>query len=97
MAALELTFDRDAHSADAIQRAAYRFCDRLTMDLKRTADSFLCVLTLRDGVDVAEMERNFKIEVLDQTLRERVREETSAIRNAVLALAFSQLEPEDGQ
>ena len=87
----QVSFAESAHSADAIQRAAYRFSDRLALDLKRMNGEFVCTLLideeLQDRVD--EIAADFRTEVLDQVLRERIRNETEDVRNLILALAFS--------
>jgi hypothetical protein len=46
------------------------------------------------GTDPADV-ANFRIEVTDRALRERIREQTAAIRNTVLALAFSRADLEE--
>jgi His-Xaa-Ser system protein HxsD len=87
----ELTFDVTSYSADAIQRAAYRLSDRLSVDLTAEESSFRCVLHLSTE-DTAVSEAilsDFRNEVLDQVLRERIRVETEGVRNVILALAFS--------
>ena len=91
MTELELVFDAAAHSTDAIQRAAYKFMSRFSLELKRDGDEYRCVLHLPD--ETAEVDRSliadFRNEVLDQVLRERIRAETEGVRNLVLSLAFS--------
>lgn len=85
-----VVFDARHHSFDAVQRAAYRFSDRLTADLAQDGTNLRCRLTFleEDGDEEATVAQ-FKVEVLDQVLRERIREETKDVRNLVLALAFS--------
>jgi His-Xaa-Ser system protein HxsD len=87
----EVTFDSDHHSADAIQRAAYRFSDRLSLDLVVEPPVFRCRLTIvsDDEAVVALTLHDFRNEVLDQVLRERIRDETEGTRNVILSLAFS--------
>src|SRR3954451_12119041 len=87
----ELTFDASSHSADAIQRAAYKLTDRLSLDLLAEQDSYRCVLHIQsDDADQIEATlADFRNEVLDETLRERIRAETADERNLILALAFS--------
>jgi His-Xaa-Ser system protein HxsD len=87
----ELSFDTTAYSADAIQRAAYRFSDRLSLDLQRVNGDYACALQLKDELadQADEVLADFRNEVLDQTLRERIRSETEGVRNVILALAFS--------
>lgn len=87
----ELTFGGDAHTADAIQRAAYRLSDRLTLDLRTERGDFHCALQIADQPE-SELElllADFRREVLDQVLRERIRGETEGVRNVILAFAFS--------
>jgi His-Xaa-Ser system protein HxsD len=87
----QLVFDVSAYSVDSIQRAAYRFSDRLAIDLAQTSEGFLCTLLISDefSESVDEIAVEFRNEVLDQVLRERIRSETEGVRNVILALAFS--------
>jgi His-Xaa-Ser system protein HxsD len=86
-----VTFDRECHSSDAIQRAAYKFSDRMSIDLRSEEHAFHCMATLstEDEAEASDIVHEFKNEVLDQVLRGRIRDETAAIRNTILALAFS--------
>jgi His-Xaa-Ser system protein HxsD len=89
-----LSFEAALHSADAVQRAAYNLSDRLSCDLSSDPDAgtLRCTLHLPDAPD-AELDAllaDFRNEVLDETLRERVREQTHDVRNLILALAFSE-------
>lgn len=88
----ELSFDVQAHSADSIQRAAYRFSDRLSIELVADDQAFRCrTFLLSDDEEQAALTiHEFRAEVLDQVLRERIRDETAGVRNVILALAFSQ-------
>ena len=74
----KVNFERSAHSADAIQRAIYKFSDRLSCDLTIGDQAHLCALHLQnaDAKDIDETISDFRNEVLDQTLRERIRGET---------------------
>lgn len=87
----DITFDAAAYSVDAIQRAAYRFSDRFSCDLVTGSDAHRCILTVpRQGDEAIEaLLADFRTEVLDQVLRERIRAETREVRNVILALAFS--------
>jgi His-Xaa-Ser system protein HxsD len=84
-------FDAHLCSGDAIQRAAYRVSDRISVECRLMDGEYRCQVWAADGgvpspADVAA----FRIAVNDQALRERIRDETAAVRNVVLALAFSQ-------
>jgi His-Xaa-Ser system protein HxsD len=85
-----LSFDRSAASLDAVQRAVYRLSDRLSCDVSAKDDTTEVVVHPSDpDADIATLLSDLRNEVLDQALRERVRAETSDVRNLVLALAFS--------
>ena len=85
-----LSFDLAGHSIDAVQRAAYRFSDRLSCEISEEPGRIKVSVYLADGTEEAEgVLADFRNEVLDQVLRERIRTETGEVRNLVLALAFS--------
>lgn len=86
---VEVKFDSASHSVDAIQRAAYRFSDRLSCELVTGETEHLCVLTAVGDVEPESLIADFRTEVLDQVLRERIRTETEPIRTMILAHAFS--------
>lgn len=87
----QVVLDADVYSADAIQRAAYRFLDRCETDIRRDGSQYRCTLTSRTSVlSSDELVGPFRDEVLDQVLRERIRNETAVVRNLILSLAFSQ-------
>jgi His-Xaa-Ser system protein HxsD len=89
--AKEVIFAKSEHSADAIQRAAYKFTDRFAIELIDDGANLCCRLHPVEDVDgIGENTVSaFRSEVLDQVLRERIRDETEAARNLVLSLAFS--------
>lgn len=88
-----LDFDASCHSADAIQRAAYVFTDRFALTLTADEGVWHCVLDfVSEEPAISETVRAFRVEVLDYVLRERIRTETAPVRNAILALAFSQVD-----
>jgi len=91
MAEIDLSFDRSGYSLDAVQRAAYRFSDRLSCDVSVGAESIDMTLHLPDDAPLGtdELVAAFRNEALDQVLRERIRAETADVRNLVLAVAFS--------
>ncbi|HWA54284.1 MAG TPA: His-Xaa-Ser system protein HxsD [Solirubrobacterales bacterium] len=90
MSEAKLSFDRAGYSLDAVQRAAYRFSDRLSCDISEGAKAIEVNVRVADGTERPEaVLDDFRNEALDQVLRERIRAETSDVRNLVLALAFS--------
>lgn len=92
------SFDADVYSPDAIQRAAYTFSDRLSIDLVLGQEIACTLHIVTDDPSIAEqVAGDFRNEVLDQVLRERIRLETADVRNLILAHAFSKsgLVPEE--
>lgn len=76
----------------AAKAAAYRLLGRATVTIQHVDDQILCAFEFPPGtseVDAQAAVREFKDEVLDQDLRERISEETAPLRNAILAHAFS--------
>jgi His-Xaa-Ser system protein HxsD len=94
----ELTFDRDGYSVDAIQRAAYRLSDGLSVDITVDERQVRCVVHMATD-DIGDAETTlaaFRNEALDYVLRERIRAETEGVRNLILAAAFSGSDLIDG-
>jgi His-Xaa-Ser system protein HxsD len=86
-----LEFDAANHSADAVQRAAYRMSDRASFEVDEREGRIVCRLFVEsdDPGDAEHVVSDFRNHVIDQVLRERVRRETEGVRNAIFALAFS--------
>lgn len=84
--------DASVYRPTAIKKAAYRFGDRAFVTLAQTSPSTVAVtLALKPTcqAQAAELEGDFRNEVLDQELREVVATETEGIRRLILAQAFS--------
>jgi His-Xaa-Ser system protein HxsD len=93
----KLSFDRSTASVDAIQRAVYRLSDRLSCDITPVDSAIeVTVHPASPDDDGGQLLGELRNEVLDQSLRERIREETSDVRNLVLSLAFSKTGLADG-
>jgi His-Xaa-Ser system protein HxsD len=93
-----VTFAAQTASVDAIQRAAYRFSDRFSCELIPGEDEHRCAIRVTGDIDAADVIDDFRTEVLDQVLRERIRTETEPVRTMILAHAFSRtgvIEPPD--
>jgi His-Xaa-Ser system protein HxsD len=85
-----LSFDQAVHSIDSVQRAAYRLSDRVSCEIGVVDGSIEVRATVLDQeADLDALLAEFRTEVLDQVLRERIRAETADVRNLVLAMAFS--------
>jgi His-Xaa-Ser system protein HxsD len=89
---LRLRFDARVHSLTVIKKAAYRFLDRFTVAITRDGENWGCELSFLNAISAGEAQKlgqALQAEVLDQDLREIIAAETEAVRNAVLAVAFS--------
>lgn len=87
---IKLCLDAKAYSLEAVQKAAYRFIDRLTVQIDTDQNSVICSIDPVNGdVDIDHLIANFKRELLDQELRLKIKTETEQVRNLILALAFS--------
>ena len=89
---LSLTFDSAVYSLNAVKSAAFRLLRSFTTDISVVGGQIHCVLTFVSPVKEQVAERlalEFKKEILDQDLRERLKVETEAVRNVILAHAFS--------
>ena len=90
--AIRVEFDSALFSAETIQKAALKFTDVCSFDLRVEAPRIVALVSpLSDAYDLAaeEFVSRFRNEVLDQNLRDIVRRETEAERNLILAYAFS--------
>ncbi|MGH7745225.1 MAG: His-Xaa-Ser system protein HxsD [Candidatus Dormibacteria bacterium] len=96
---LVIRFATDVFSLESVKRAAYVFTDRYSFDIRIDSDEIVCVATSLDdrcsGSD--EFAKRFKNAVLDQDLRERIALETEAVRNVILAHAFSKTGLQDSE
>jgi His-Xaa-Ser system protein HxsD len=84
-------FDEGTVQLDALQRAVYAVADVMTVDIARTSGKFVCTLYARNRAnDESDLAHRLRAEVIDQTLRLRIADETEPLRNLIFALAFSQ-------
>ncbi len=86
-----LTLDKSIYSLVAVQKAAYRFIDRLTIIISQDEKYVICDITPVVGLiqPYDAVIARFKQELLDQQLRSQIKEETESVRNLILSLAFS--------
>lgn len=89
-AACQVRFSLTLFSPETVKKAAFRFTDRCAFDFAVTVDEIVCDLRCPGGqAEVDEVSEALRREVLDQDLRSSIAMETSAVRNAILAYAFS--------
>ncbi|WP_331694268.1 His-Xaa-Ser system protein HxsD [Pandoraea sputorum] len=88
---IRLELDEEFYSPEAVQKAAYRFIDRLTVVISRVGANVICEIDVNSGIEtpVGNLLSNFKRELLDQQLRAQIKAETEPVRNLILAYAFS--------
>lgn len=86
-----LTFDSSVYCLEAVQKAAYRFIDRLTVVIRQEGGNAVCEIEAIPGrnIDWDSVLADFKRELLDQQLRTKIKAETEPARNLILAYAFS--------
>lgn len=86
-----LELDPAIYRLEAVQKAAYRFIDRLTVLISQNDGKLVCEIdpVKSMGTPLDDILGNFKRELLDQQLRLQIKEETEPARNLILAYAFS--------
>lgn len=87
----KLELDAAVYSLEAVQKAAYRFIDRLTVLIHQEPGKVVCGIDPIAGrvIAVEHVIDDFKRELLDQQLRLKIKTETEPARNLILAYAFS--------
>jgi His-Xaa-Ser system protein HxsD len=89
---LVVTLDSKVFSLIAVKKAAYKFLRNFSVDISLQSDLIHCELSLSSCISDEERDllvEDFRKEILDQDLRERLKSETEAVRNVILAYAFS--------
>jgi His-Xaa-Ser system protein HxsD len=84
--------DPTVYRLEAIKKAAYKFGDRCFVQIDTCANGRVVIILKTKRVlmdDLEQLAGEFRNEVLDQELREVVAKETEAVRNLLLAQAFS--------
>lgn len=87
----QLELDVSVYRLEAVQKAAYRFIDRLTVLISQQPEKIICDIDVVMGTKASfeVIFADFKRELLDQQLRLQIKEETEPARNLILAYAFS--------
>ena len=85
-----VTFDVNVYQLSAIQKAAYQYSGKFDCRIEQANEEFKVYLLAKvKDINLQKEIANFCTEVLDQQLREKIGKETEAIRNLILAQAFS--------
>lgn len=86
----KLELDASVYRLEAVQKAAYRFIDRLTVLISQPPGLIVCdIEPVKSEALLEPILADFKRELLDQQLRLQIKEETEPVRNLILAYAFS--------
>ncbi|MGD9651772.1 MAG: His-Xaa-Ser system protein HxsD [Candidatus Dadabacteria bacterium] len=90
---LSLDISLDIYTLDAIKKACYKFSDRSSIflsEIDQDSNVVSIIFTFPEPTPIDEnVLYEFKNELIDQDLRQRISSETEAIRNLILAQAFS--------
>ena len=88
---MQLHLDPTVYALEAVQKAAYRFIDRLTILISQDGGQIVCNIGLISGITtpLENIVDDFKRELLDQQLRLKIKAETTDVRNLILSYAFS--------
>jgi len=89
---ITVKFDSRVLTLTAIKKAAYKYLDSFVCDIRILDNEMRCLLSFTTSISketCAQLVDDFKKEVLDQDLREKLKAETEPVRNLILAHAFS--------
>jgi His-Xaa-Ser system protein HxsD len=87
-----VAFDKNVYGLMALKKTAYKFIDKVATNISDKDDHYLVEMRFAKEISQEAFEKfkdEFMKEVLDQDLRERIKSETEAYRNLILAHAFS--------
>lgn len=89
---MRISFDSRAVEISSIKRAAYKFTDQCAIDLQVGEEEVVCVFEFKNKLSENEFKEfsiEFRNDVLDEGLRADISAQTEAVRNLILAYAFS--------
>jgi len=85
-----LRWDASVTSLEAIERSIYHLADRVTGTIASVNETWVTTLYMVDpNADQELVIEDFRREINNQSLKVRIEERTSGIRNLIFALAFS--------
>ena len=88
----KLLFDEAVYSIEALKKASYKNIARYSVVIKKEGAQLECLFSFPAATSDKQIQEyldDFKKEVLDQDLREKIKRETEAVRNLILSHAFS--------
>ena len=95
----KIELDSKVCSIESAQKAAYRSINHFTIDIKLKDSQLICLLTANSGISDEGFNhavQEFRKNILDEELRQKLKKETEPVRNLILGIAFSRTEfPKD--
>jgi His-Xaa-Ser system protein HxsD len=85
-------YDSSLYPAEVIQKAAYKSLNKMTLNLKVVGSNLVCELQSNKNISDEAFElavEEFKKDVLDYLLRDKIKKESEPLRNLILSIAFS--------
>lgn len=89
---IEVIYDSSLYPAEVIHKAAYRSLNKMTLNIKVVGSNFVCELQSNKNISDETFElavEEFKKDVLDYLLRDKIKKESEPLRNLILSIAFS--------
>ena len=86
-----VVIDPKIFSIDTVKRTLLKMSAEVSGDLTTTDEDIVCTLfRKKDAIESLEdLEHHFRVELLDEDLREKVAAKTESLRNIILAHTFS--------
>jgi His-Xaa-Ser system protein HxsD len=90
MKIIEVIAPASMYSKEVVQRAAHRHSDDYFIEIVQGGEAFQIRLTPKDGtLDTCRISLQLNNDLLDEALRESVRQQTSAIQEILLRAALA--------
>lgn len=87
----KVELDSSLYTPDSVKETVYKFSDKFSTIIRKQDDLLVLDITFNSPETKWEdIKQEFEKELIDQSLRERIREETADIRRVILAHTFSQ-------
>ena len=93
-----ISLDSNIYSQDSILKAAYRLSNYFVIDIKQDNASFEVIISAVSKITNEQFDYSiteFKKNLTDEILREKIKKETVNERNLILGIAFSKTDFQD--
>ena len=85
----DLFFKKELYPKEAIMKAAYHFVDRCYIHVDMIAQDYIVRVTPKPGVQLEDFVNEFENELLAQSVRYQVYQQTHTLREILVARAMS--------